>query len=130
MRLNQAVYFWFQIESGQQATVVGSVILRPLVLGSWLMAWREWFELHKPKWLPKIIALLTLLFMASQLLSLSWVSNASHTHFRTVADYLRLLLLAVMLFTLYQGIRKQGAKDLLVFLALLLVTIAVSKRSI
>jgi hypothetical protein len=130
MRLNQAVYFWFQIESGQQSTVVGTVILRPLVLGSWLMAWREWFDLHKPKWLPKIIAVLTLLFMVSQLLSLSWVSNSIHIHFQTIADYLRLLLLSVMLLTLYQGVRKQGTKDLLVFLALLLVSIAMYPKEV
>jgi hypothetical protein len=130
MRLNQAVYFWFQIESGQQSSVVGTVILRPLVLGSWLMAWREWFDLHKPKWLPKIIALLTLLFMVSQWLSLSWVSHSIHTHFQTIADYLRLLLLAVMLFTLYQGARKQGTKDLLVFLALVLVSIAMYPKEV
>jgi hypothetical protein len=67
IRLNQAVYFWFQIESGQQSSVVGTVILRPLVLGSWLMAWREWFDLHKPRWLPKIIALLTLLYHGSSI---------------------------------------------------------------
>lgn len=130
LRLNQAVYFWFQIESGQQATIVGSVILRPLVLGSWLMAWREWFALQKPKWLPKIIALLTLLFMASQLLSLSWVANSIHAHFQIIADYLRLLMLVVMLFTIYQGARKQGAKDLLAFLALLLVTIAMYPKEV
>jgi hypothetical protein len=130
MRLNQAVYFWFQIESGQQASFVGTVILRPLVLGSWLMAWREWFDLRKPKWLPKIITLFTLLFMASQLLSLPSVSNSSHTHFQTISGYLRLLLLAVMLFTLYQGVHKQGTKDLLVYLALLLVTIAMYPQEV
>jgi len=130
LRLNQAVYFWLQIESGQQSTIVGTVLLRPLVLGSWLMAWREWFDLHKPKWLPKIIALLTLLFMASQWLSLSWVSNSNHIHFQTIADYLRLLLLAVMLFILYQGMRKQGMKDLLVLVAALLMLIALFPKEI
>src|SRR6185369_2453864 len=64
MRLNQAVYFWFQIESRHQSAIVGTVILRPLVLGSWLMAWWEWFDLRHPKWLPGIIALLTASFMA------------------------------------------------------------------
>ena len=130
LRLNQAVYFWFQVESGQQATVAGTVILRPLVLGSWMMAWREWFDLHKPKWLPKIIALFTLFFMVSQLLSLSWVSNFNHTAFQKIADYLRLMMLAVILLTLYQGVRKQGMKDILVYLALLLVTIAMYPKEI
>lgn len=130
MRLNQAVYFWFQIESGRQATIIGSVILRPLVLGSWLMAWWEWFDLHQPKLLPKIIAILTVLFMAAQLLGLSWISNSAHTHFQTFADYIRWLLLALMLFIMYQGIRKQGTKNLLVLVAMLLVSIALYPQEI
>ena len=130
MRLNQAVYFWFQIENTHQATIVGTVILRPLVLGTWVMAWREWFDLHQPKWLPKIIAMLALLFMAAQLLSLSWVSNSIHTHFQSIADYIRLLLLALMLFIMYQGIRKQGAKDVLDLLAMVLVTIALYPKEV
>ena len=131
MRLNQAVYFWFQIENRHQSAIIGPVILRSLVLGSWLMAWREWFDLHQPKWLPKIIAILSLLYMVAQLLGLSWVSSAMlHTHFLTIADYTRLLLLALMLFIVYQGIRKQGAKDLLVLLAALLVTIALFPKEV
>jgi hypothetical protein len=131
MRLNQAIYFWFQIESRHQSAIIGPVILRSLVLGSWLMAWREWFDLHQPKWLPKIIAILSLLYMAAQLLGLSWVSNSiTHTHFLTIADYIRLLLLALMLFTLYQGIHKQGAKDLLILLAAILVTIALFPKEV
>jgi hypothetical protein len=39
-------------------------------------------------------------------------------------------MLAVMLFTLYQGARKQGAKDFLVFLALLLVSIAMYPKEV
>ncbi len=131
IRLNQAVYFWFQIESRHQAAIIGPVILRSLVLASWLMAWREWFDLHLPKWLPKIIAILALLYMAAQLLGLSWVSNSIiHTHFQTIADYIRLLLLALMLFIIYQGIRKQGTKDLLVLVAILLVTIALFPKEV
>jgi hypothetical protein len=131
LRLNQAVYFWFQIESGHQSTIVGPVILRSLVLGSWLMAWREWFDLHQSKWLPKIIAILVLLYMAAQWLGLSWVSNSiNHAHFQTMADYIRLLFLALMLLIIYQGIRKQGAKDLLVLVAVLLVTIGLFPREV
>jgi hypothetical protein len=128
MRLNQAVYFWFQIENRFQSAIIGPVILRSLVLGSWLMAWREWFDLHQPKWLPKIIAILSLLYMVAQLLGLSRVSNS--IHFPTIADYIRLLLLVLMLFTLYQGIHKQGTKDLLVLLSALLVSIALFPKEV
>ena len=130
MRLNQAVYFWFHIENSHQSVIVGPIILRPLVLGSWLMAWREWFNLRQPKWLPKIIALLALLFMAAQLLGISWVSHSIHTYFQTIADYIRLLLLALLLFIIYQGMRKQGMKDLLVLVAALLMLIALFPKEI
>jgi len=130
MRLNQAVYFWLHIENSNQAVIAGSIILRPLVLGSWLMAWKEWFGLHKPKWLSKIIAVLTLLFMAAQLLSISWVSHSIHIYFPTIADYTRLLLLALLLFIIYLGIRKQGMKDPLVLVAALLMLIALFPKEI
>lgn len=131
MRLNQAVYAWFQIENSKLYDIVGPVILRPLVLGSWLMAWREWFDLRQSKWLPKIIALFALLFMPTQLLGLTWVTNSIiHTYFQTAGDYLRLCILALMLFIIYQGMRKHGVKDLLVLVAALLMLIALFPKEI
>ena len=131
VRLNQAVYSWFQIESGDQTTILGTAILRPLMLGSWLMAWWEWFDLHQPKWLPKIIAILALLYMATQVLGLSWVSNAIiHTNYQAIVDYIRLLLLVLMLFIIYLGIRKQGTKDILVLVAQLLLVIALFPQEV
>lgn len=131
MRLNQAVYAWFQIENSHQYDIVGPVVLKPLVLGSWLMAWWEWFNLRQPKWLPKIVALLALLFMAAQFFALPWVTDSiSHTYFKTAGDYTRLLLLALMLFIIYQGMRKQGIKDLLVLVAALLMLIALFPQEI
>ncbi len=131
MRLNQAVFYWFQIANTHQSDIIGPVILKSCVLGSWLMAWREWFDLHQPKWLPKIIAVLTLLYMAAQLFGISWVTNAEiHTYFLTMADYIRLLLLACMLFTLYQAMRNYGKKELLALLAALLMTIALFPKEV
>lgn len=125
VRLNQAVYAWFQIENADLATILGTAILRPLMLGSWLMAWWEWFDLHQPKWLPKIIALLALLYVATELLGLTWASGSIiQTHYQTIADDIRLLLLVLMLFIVFLGVRKQGAKYLLVLVALLLLVIA------
>lgn len=125
VRLNQAVYAWFQIENADLSTMLGAAILRPLMLGSWLIAWWEWFDLHQPKWLPKIIAALTLLYVAIQVLGLTWVSSAIiQTHYQTIADDIRLVLLVLMLFITFLAVRKQGAKDLLIFAALLLLVIA------
>ena len=131
MRLNQAVYYWFQIENSHQSDIVGPVILKSFVLGSWLMAWREWFDLHQPKWIPKMIVILTLLYMAAQWFGVPWVSNGEiHTRFLTMADYIRLLLLALMLFTICQGLYKYGTKVLLDLLAALLMTIALFPKEV
>jgi len=131
LRLNQAVYFWFQIESSYQAVILGTAILRPLMLGSWLMAWWEWFDLQRPKWLPKITSVLVLIYMVIQLLGLSWVTNSLiHTHYQAIVDYIRLVLLALMLFIIYKGIRKQGTKDLLVLAALLFLTIGLFPQEV
>lgn len=130
MRLNQAVYAWFHIENNYQSVIVGSAILKPLVLGSWLMAWREWFNLDEPKWLPKIIALLTLLFMAARLFGISRISHPAPAYFNTIADYTRLLLLALLLFIIYRGMRKRGIKDLLALVAALLMLIALFPQEI
>jgi len=131
VRLNQAVYFWFQIENSHQAVILGTAILRPLMLGSWVMAWWEWFDLQRPKWLPKAIAILALLYVATQLLGLSWITNSLiHAHYQTIVDYLRLLLLALTLFILYKGMRKQGMKDPLVLLAALLLTIGLFPQEV
>jgi len=131
VRLNQAVYFWFQIESSRQAVILGTAILRPLMLGSWLMAWWEWFDLQRPKWLPKIMAVLALLYLAIQLLGISWVTNSLlHEHYSTIVDLLRLGLLALMLFIIYRGIRKNGTRDLLVLLALIMLTIGLFPQEV
>ena len=68
--------------------------------------------------------------MAAQLLGISWVSPSIHTYFQTIGDYIRLVLLALMLFIIYQGMRKQGMKDLLVFVATLLMLIALFPKEI
>jgi hypothetical protein len=130
MRLNQAVFAWLQIERAYQSDIVGSVILRPLVLGSWLMAWREWFDLHHPKWLPKIIAILTLVFIIFQWLGLRWVAASGYAAFQNVAGYVRWLMLALMLWILWEGIRKNGLKDVWVYLAVLLLIVALYPQEI
>jgi hypothetical protein len=130
MRLNQAVYAWFQIENSSLSVIIGQVILKPFVIGSWLMVWREWFNLRQPKWLPKMIALLVLLFMATQWFGISGSSHPIHIYFQTIADYIRLTLLMLLLVIIYLGMRKQGMKDLLVLVAALLMLIALFPKEI
>ncbi|HMF64682.1 MAG TPA: PP2C family protein-serine/threonine phosphatase [Edaphobacter sp.] len=41
------------------------VILRPLMYAAWVMVWWNWFGLHRPSWLPRAAAALTLLYALS-----------------------------------------------------------------
>ena len=69
--------------------------------------------------------------MATQLLGLSWVTNSLiHANYQAIVDYLRLLLLALMLFIIYRGIRKNGTRDLLVLLALIMLTIGLFPQEV
>ncbi|NLR56840.1 glycoside hydrolase [Chitinophaga polysaccharea] len=124
VRANQAIYCWFQIESAHQYDIVTTILLRPLILGCWLMAWWEWYELRQPKWIPSIIVILTLIYMGTQLLGLPSVSSSMNsTFFQKMADNTRLLFVPLMLFIIYRGFLQQERKEWLVLLAILLVSV-------
>lgn len=130
VRLNQAVYYWLQIESTHLSDILSSVILRPLVLGSWLMAWRDWF--HVPhKWLPKVIVLSTLVYLVFQLLGIAWLWNSvDHAFFRTLGEYTRLVFIVLSFFIVYQGISKDGDRHWLMLLAVLLISIGLFAQEV
>lgn len=70
VRGNQAFFFWTQLESIQGFEIVTVVLLTPLVLGAWTLAWRAW--LRVPVRVTGVVALLTFLYMAAQFLSRSF----------------------------------------------------------
>jgi hypothetical protein len=124
MRLNQATYYWFNFETSREAVIAGQVILKPLVLGAWLMAWREWFDLRQPKWLPAVIAIVTLIFLGTQAVTVLPVEHALKLNSQTLGNYVRLVLLSLMLFVIFLGMQKVRWKDWLVLLAALVMLIA------
>lgn len=122
VRANQAVFYWFQVESAHAFDIVTPVILVPWTLGSWLIAWWNWHKLVQPVWMPRIIAVLTLLYMCSQLLGLPWMAESiSHSIFNTLSNVIRLLFLLLMLYIIYRGTRQNTEDKWLVLLATLLV---------
>jgi hypothetical protein len=131
VRTNQAVYFWFDIESAHLFSVVTTVMIIPLIPGSWVMAWREWYDLRKPKWIPKIVAILTLIYLACQLLKLPWLFDSiNHALFQRLVDYIRLSLILLILFIIYRAILKHGLKDWITLLAILLVSIGIFAKEV
>jgi len=123
VRANQAFYYWLQIETAHEIDVVTLVILMPLVLGSWLMAWRDWYQLDRPVWVPHIIIVLTLIYMCGQLLGLPWLSDTiPHPVFQAISDYTRLLFILLLVFILYRGIQQQGKEGWLFLPAVMLIS--------
>jgi len=123
VRGNQAFYYWLQVETSHEIDIVTLVILMPLVLGSWLMAWRGWFKLDRPAWIPLIILILTLLYMCGQLFGLPWFyDTAPHAAFQAISDYTRLFFAALLALIVYLGIRQQGKEGWLALPAVLLIS--------
>lgn len=126
VRANQALYFWTQAESIQLFDLARNVFLVPLGLGAWTMAWRGWFRLRRPAWIPKAVATLTLLYMGSQLLSRFWFPSLwphAVTGFNIISVWLRLLFALLLGLVVYWGIRQEGREGWLALPAVVLVSV-------
>jgi hypothetical protein len=129
IRLNQALYFWWQIESSHASAILTTFLLRPLILGCWLMAWREWFELDKPKWLPIVILIVTLIYMASGLFGLSWISSSNtYIPYQAIANYSRYIFIGLLLFIVIKGTIRKDSREILTILAITLLSIGIFAR--
>ncbi len=111
-RANHAFFYWTADESEQTADIVQSVLLIPLTLGAWTMAWRAWFRTAAPEWLGKAIAVLTGLYMAMQLLTRPWwpgliphpITVASHA----VSTVVRLGFVFLWALMVFLGVRRDS----------------------
>lgn len=68
LRLNQVTFFWGQFETAHTAVRV-VIALVPLIIGAWLMAWREWFRMRRPWTHPLAIAVVAALMYVPVLTS-------------------------------------------------------------
>jgi hypothetical protein len=131
VRANQAFYYWLQVETSHQIDIVTLVILMPLVLGSWLMAWRGWYKVDRPVWIPPVILALTIVYMCGQLFSLPWVSEAvPHAAFQAISNYARLLFALTLALIICLGIRQQGKQGWLYLPAVLLISTGLFAREL
>lgn len=119
---------WLQIESGVLTSVLGDVFLRPLILGMWVMVWWTWFRLHRSMWVPKAIAVLTLLSMLSSVLDedlfFTIISHPVSAAFHLASLVIRILFLSLLVFVVIRGVREQGQEGWLALPAVVLVGIA------
>jgi hypothetical protein len=121
MRANQAVFFWMQIESIQMFDLVRSVLLVPLFMGGWVMAWRAWFGVARPAWFGRTVIGLTLLYMLCQLFTRTTFSlgtpHGLAVWLRHLSDWIRLGLLGLMAWVVGAGAAKERWRSWLAVLA-------------
>lgn len=69
LRVHQVLFYWTDIISLRCYDTMTSVILRPLVLATWCLAWRDWFHLGKHPWLRYFLGGLTVVYVAFALVA-------------------------------------------------------------
>lgn len=111
-RGNQAVMFLGHFETIPEFELFIIVLAIPLYMGCWIMAWRAWLKLQTPRWVPRAVAALTLLYMLSVFLRRSWFRGVLPEQAFTVAYdvtiCVRYALLLLYALTAYQGARYRG----------------------
>jgi len=126
-RANQAIFFWGQFETVHAAEMISIVLLVPLCLAAWTLAWRGWFRLRDTEWMPIAVGLLTLLYVGAQFLTGSWFYGIfSHwvvVSSEFIATWTRVLFVVLTGFIVYRAIRQQGREAWLALPGVVLISI-------
>lgn len=114
--------------------IVKSLVLTPLVMGAWMMAWHAWFRLEGPRWLRTFIVALTGVYSALQLLTRPWsaphLPHALVANSLVLATWVRLMFVLVLGLILVLGVRKRGTDRWLAASAILLVASAIFEQEL
>ncbi len=79
LRVNQVLFYWTDFLSLQRYDIATSVILKPLALAAWTLAWRDWFRLRGYPWLRYVIGVLTVVYVVFAWIGRPWFApDASH----------------------------------------------------
>jgi hypothetical protein len=110
LRLNQVLFFWTPYLSLRGYDIAVTVLLRPLVLAAWTLAWRDWFRLDRPRWLGYAIGALTVIYVAIACLGRPWFApEATHglkAMTSIVIQGLRLVFAAIYLGVIGLGVAR------------------------
>jgi hypothetical protein len=127
-RANQAVFFWWQFESYQGIELVTGVLMTPLGLATWTMAWYHWTKQYRLTWLPAAIGWLTLAAMTLSILRRSWFYGVFPASVETVLRYcslsVRLIFLFLTLLILIRSVIQSSREKWLAGLAILLISVS------
>jgi serine phosphatase RsbU (regulator of sigma subunit) len=127
-RASLCVAAWTQVLSLTTVSVLQDVFLRPMILAGWVMVWWTWFRLRRPAWLPKAVAVLTLLYMVGDALGedlfFTIIPHPVSAVFHMLSVGVRILFLIPLIYIVFEGVAEQGREGWLALPAVILVVIA------
>lgn len=86
LRLNQVLFAWTDLLSLRGYDIATSVVIKPLALAAWMLAWRDWFRLPRTRWLRQAICALALVYLVFALIGRPWFAPQATHGFKGVAD--------------------------------------------
>jgi hypothetical protein len=98
------------------------IVTIPLIFAGWVMVWRVWFQQRRPTWVPWILGIELMLLMISNAIgdNFIYLSPAVDHSFHIVSLVMRLGIAALLLLTVFWGIREQGLEGWLAVPSVLL----------
>lgn len=73
LRVNQVLFYWTSYVSLRQYDSLVTVILRPLVLAAWTLAWRDWFGVARERGVSRSVGALTAIYIVCACLGRPWL---------------------------------------------------------
>lgn len=128
MRVNQVLFYWTDFYSLRCYDILVTVLLRPLNLAVWVLAWRDWFRLERYPWLRRAVGVLTVVYIACALIGRPWFMPEAAHGIKATADFIaestRVAFAALYLWVIGLGaIRTAKLSTYLAALAAILVGI-------
>ncbi len=113
----EALGFWSQVLAIPSFYLLTDGLLVPLLYAAWTIVWWVWFR-RQGRWVPRAVMGLTLSLMVSSILGdevfFGLIPHSLAARFLQASQPLKLLLFAVMVWIVAQGIRRQGLEGWLV----------------
>jgi signal transduction histidine kinase len=129
-----ALDVWTQHVSIFAALLLTEDFLCPLAYAGWVMVWWVWFGRQRPRWSPRVAAVLVLAFIVSNTISqelfFALIPHSVAFAFQLVSVAVRLLFFALLLRIVSQGIRRQGLEGLTVLPAIVLLGIGMFQNEL
>ncbi|RUL75218.1 glycoside hydrolase [Dyella choica] len=88
LRVNQVLFYWTHWLNLHCYDIATAVILKPLNLAAWTLAWRDWFRLKGNPWLRYVISMLTVVYLVFALIGRPWFMPEANHGLKLVADFL------------------------------------------